>query len=226
MLPTIALTFDQDAGDNTYATAFPIMNPLLLAGTLYIKPSLVGSAGYYTMPQLVIFKMLGWEIGAYLPGDMPALWTADRDAAFALIKSNGDALEALGFAPSTIAPGGRLWNQYLGNMARGRFKGVRIPQGYVWPQPYPIADPLLGVSGGGAASWSSSDTAASILARVDALIAAGPGNMATEVLHNVGPVADAYTVNTTVFSDAMTGIAQRRDAGLLRVVPFDCALTP
>lgn len=239
MLPTLALTFDQDTTNNTYLTAYPMMNPNPqfaggpLVGTVYIKPSLVGTAGYFNLPQLVILKMIGWEIGVYLPGDNVALCTADRDAAFAAIKTSADALQALGFAPATIAPGGRLWNKYLGNMARGRFKGVRIPQGYVWPQPYPIADPVLGVSGGGAASWGIdqaaigfSDTAASILARVDALIASGPGNMATEVIHNIGPVADAKTILTSEAQAAFVGIAQRRDAGLLRVATFEQALTP
>lgn len=228
MPATLALTFDQDEPNNSfYSVVFPIMNAASrrIVGTLYLVPTLIGTAGYFTLPQLVIFKMLGWEIGTYLPGDMPAFWAADRDAAFALIKSNGDALAALGFAPATIAPGGRLWNEYLGNMARGRFKGVRIPQGYVWPQPYPVADPMRGVSGGGANSWGVNDTAASILARVDALIAAGPGYFATEVIHKVGPTADATTVLTSVFTEAMDGIVQRRDAGLLRVGPFEQALT-
>lgn len=69
MLPTLSLTFDQDATNNTYLTAFPMMNPSPqfaggpLVGTVYIKPSLVGTAGYFNLPQLVILKMIGWEIG-------------------------------------------------------------------------------------------------------------------------------------------------------------------
>lgn len=218
-LATLALTFDywKDASD----TALGIMYPLGLVGTYYVQYDVVGQTNQVTISDLTAMKQLGWEIGAYTGDNMVTMWSNNRNTAFTKLKAIDDGMSALGFSVQTIAPNQRSWNSCLANLADGRYLGVRVADDTSGPEPLPIANPTY-IRKGGAGSWSSSDTAASILARVDSLIASG--GLGIEVIHKIGAVADDLTVNTQVFKDVMAGLSSRVAAGVLRVCPLAQAI--
>lgn len=177
---------------------------------------------------LTLMKQLGWEIGAYTNDNMVTKIQNNRNDACTFLRDLDTNMNALGFKVETIAPNQRAWNASLANMARGRFRGVRVADITNAFQQYPIADPLY-VRGGGANSWgygsnTGSDSPSAILSRIDTLIL--DGGLGIEVIHKVGSTGDSLTFTTSDFTTVMSGIASRVSSGSLQLVTMSQALTP
>ena len=176
-----------------------------------------------SLSDLTLMKMLGWEIGAYTNDNMVTKLGANRNDANSFLRDIDNGMDYLGFKVATIAPNQRSWNASLANLARGRFKGVRVADVTNCFQQYPIADPMY-VRNGGAPSWGGADTPAIILSRIDALIA--DGGLGIEVIHKVGSSSDGLTIASSDFDSIMAGIASRVSGGGLKLVTMEQALAP
>jgi peptidoglycan/xylan/chitin deacetylase (PgdA/CDA1 family) len=60
----VILTFD-DANEDIYATAFPIMKSYGFTGVLYLPYYYVGTPGYLTVAQIQEMLAAGWEAGSH-----------------------------------------------------------------------------------------------------------------------------------------------------------------
>jgi peptidoglycan/xylan/chitin deacetylase (PgdA/CDA1 family) len=60
----VIITFD-DANEDTYTTAFPIMEKYGFAGVLYLPYTYIGAPGYMTVDQIRQMVAAGWEIGSH-----------------------------------------------------------------------------------------------------------------------------------------------------------------
>lgn len=198
----------------------------LFAATYYAwYPNIVSGSptgSQIALSDLTLMKMLGWEIGAYTNDNMVTKLGNNRNGANKFLRDLDNGMNEAGFKVATIAPNQRSWNSSLANMARGRFKGVRVADVTNCFQQYPVADPMY-VRNGGADSWSGSDTPSSILSRIDALIA--DGGLGIEVIHKVGAISDSLTIATPDFDAIMSGIASRVTAGSLQLVTMEQALS-
>lgn len=218
-VPTVILTFDYYV--EAYLNAFPIMQRHGLVGTWFVDPFTVdyGSPALPTSAQLREMVSAGWEIGGYPRYNMVSLLNAaGSTAAKEHLQWVHDTLVAKGFAPTSFAPNQRSWNASLRNLAQGIFSAVRVADNFSTLQAQPAPD-MLYVKDGGSNSLSAVDTAASLIAQLDALQATSSAWIV--VAHKVGAANDPnYSVDAAVFEAFCADIARRRDAGLLRVVPF------
>lgn len=236
MTARIALTFDYYP---QVVTARNLMSSVgIYTGTYYVwYPNITGgtpSGNQIALSDLTLMKMLGWEIGAYTQDNMVTKITNNRNDANNFLRDLDIGMDGAGFKVATIAPNQRSWSASLANMARGRFKGVRVATNYSSPISYPLSDPM-NVADGGANSWGSdatanagSNTTTAILNRADALIASGGTRI--EVIHKIGDAtavaADpAYTFLDTDFATVMSGYASRIAGGNLQLITMEQALT-
>jgi peptidoglycan/xylan/chitin deacetylase (PgdA/CDA1 family) len=60
----IIITFD-DANEDTYTTAFPIVQKYGFTGVLYLPYSYIGAPGYLTLGQIKEMMAAGWEVGSH-----------------------------------------------------------------------------------------------------------------------------------------------------------------
>lgn len=233
----IALTFDYHP--QVIAARNLMSSAGIYVGTYYawhpnIVPSGTPIGSQILVAELALMKQLGWEIGAYTQDNMVAKLAADRVATLNWLRDIDRGMDAVGFKVATIAPNSRAWSASLANLARGRFKGVRVAGNYAAPVGYPISDPL-NVNDGGANSWGSdatanagSNSATAILARADAAISSGATRI--EIVHKIGNAAAVaadplYTLLDTEFAAVMAGYASRVTAGSLQMITMEQALT-
>lgn len=232
----IALTFDYYP---QVVAARNIMSDLQIYTATYYAwhPNIVTgvpSGNQIAVADVALMKQLGWEIGAYTQDNMVTKLAADRVAANNWLRDIDHGMDAAGFKVATIAPNQRSWSASLANLARGRFKGVRVAGNYASPIVYPISDPL-NINDGGANSWGSDATAnagsnsvAAILARADALIPTCGTRV--EIIHKIGNAAavaadPVYTLLDTQFAAVMSGYATRIAAGDLQLITMEQALS-
>jgi hypothetical protein len=191
----------------------------------------------------------GFEIGARVYGtisglesNMVAVYLDNRDTALARLKTQRDVLNAIGFNIESIAASQRAWSTQLEGLSRHLFKNVRVVDncitnisGVCIPPPiwqsYPIPDRLY-VRDGATASLSAGDTAITLCAQLDALIAdaasTGQGKAWFIVVHKVSDPASAdpnYTVSFTEFKGFTSCLQNRVSLGKARVVRFRDAMT-
>jgi peptidoglycan/xylan/chitin deacetylase (PgdA/CDA1 family) len=60
----VIITFD-DANEDTYTTAFPIMQKYGFTGVLYLPFDYIGAPGYMTVDQIKQMVAAGWEVGSH-----------------------------------------------------------------------------------------------------------------------------------------------------------------
>ncbi len=224
MVATIAMTFDTDV--TTYTNALFDMEAKGIPGTFFADADRIGMSGQPTRDHLLIMAMKGWEIGARVYGtingaevNMVAALNADRGVAFARLKAAKDLMYAQGFDIKSIAAAQRAWNSSLRGMAAQLFDNVRVAD-VVGYGTLPIADRLY-VRDGGSASWSASDTIASLSAWLDGLIAAGPNAFGTPIIHRIDTTGDPlYTISPTVFQGFTSYLQSKIAAGVVRAVTF------
>jgi peptidoglycan/xylan/chitin deacetylase (PgdA/CDA1 family) len=60
----VIITFD-DANEDTYTTAFPIMKKYGFTGVLYLPFDYIGAPGYMTVDQIKEMVAAGWEVGSH-----------------------------------------------------------------------------------------------------------------------------------------------------------------
>lgn len=222
MLPTVAMTFDTDV--TTYPNAFFDMQSKGIPGTFFVDSSRVGMAGQPTKGNLVLMAGNGWEIGARVYGtiggseaNMVSVWNNSRDAALDRLKAQRDEMYALGFRIKSIAASQRAWSPALRGLASHLFENVRVADLTTWGS-YPIADRLY-VRDGGTASWSASDTVASLCAQLDAVIAAN--GIWYPIIHRIDVSGDPlYTISPTVFQGFTSYLQTKIAAGVVRATTF------
>lgn len=220
MLPTVVMTFDTDV--TTYTNALFDMESKGIPGTFFADADRIGTAGWPSKDNLLIMAMKGWEIGARVYGiingaevNMVAALNADRGMAFDRLKAAKDLMYAQGFDIKSIAAAQRAWSAPLRGMAAHLFDNVRVAD-VVGYGTLPVADRLY-VRDGGSASWSASDTEASLCAWVDGLIAAGPGAVGYPIIHRIDTTGDPlYTISPTVFQGVTSYMQTKIAAGVLR----------
>lgn len=224
MTARLALTFDYHP--HVVAARDIMANAGVFTATYYAwYPNIVtgvATGDQVALSDLTLMKMMGWEIGAYTNDNMVTKIQTNRNNANDFLRDLDHGMDDKGFKVATIAPNQRSWNGSLANLARGRFKGVRVADITTSFQQYPIADPMY-VRCGGAPSWGGADTPAIILSRIDDLIA--DGGLGIEVIHKVGPIADGLTISTSDFTAIMGGIASRVMNGSLKLVTMEQALS-
>lgn len=232
-LPTVCLTFDEW---NTTFAAAQIMSGFGLAGTFFANVDMIDTPGGYSMSQINLMRMWGWEIGGY-PGsfniggasNMVTLLSYDRNQAAAKLRDVKNAFWAKGIPVTTFAPNQRAWSDRLAGLADGIFTHVRSGNEEVATvghyQGFPLPNPLY-VKGGGTNSFGSTDTGASLSATIDDLIAVGDGNGGPgawiTVIHRVSDdgTNPLYTVSVAAFTALCAKIKAEVDAGNLRCVRF------
>jgi peptidoglycan/xylan/chitin deacetylase (PgdA/CDA1 family) len=64
------ITFD-DANEDTYSTAFPIMQKYGFTGVLYLPYDYIGTPGYMTVDQIKQMIAAGWEVGSHSLSHLP-----------------------------------------------------------------------------------------------------------------------------------------------------------
>ncbi len=229
MLPTIAMTFDTDA--TTYSNAFFDMHSKGIPGTFFVDSGRIGLAGQPTRDNLVLMAAGGWEIGARVYGtiggveaNMVAVWNNNRGIALDRLKAQRDEMYALGFRIKSVAASQRAWSTQLRGLASHLFENVRVADMVCYGS-LPVGDRLY-VRGGGSASWSASDTVASLCAWLDGLIAAGPGAFATPIIHRIAASGDPlYTISPAAFQGFTSYLQGRIAAGQVRAVTFRDAVS-
>jgi peptidoglycan/xylan/chitin deacetylase (PgdA/CDA1 family) len=60
----VILTFD-DANEDNYTTAFPIMQKYGMTGVLYIPYNYIGADGFLSVEQITEMASAGWEVGSH-----------------------------------------------------------------------------------------------------------------------------------------------------------------
>jgi peptidoglycan/xylan/chitin deacetylase (PgdA/CDA1 family) len=60
----VIITFD-DANEDNYTTAFPIMKKYGFTGVLYLPYNYIGTPGYLTVDQVKEMSAAGWEVGSH-----------------------------------------------------------------------------------------------------------------------------------------------------------------
>lgn len=226
MTATVAMTFDTDV--TTYPNAFFDMQPKGIPGTFFADSSRVGQPGQPIRDNLVLMAGCGWEIGARVYGtlngaeaNMVSVWNNNRDIALDRLKAQRDEMLALGFAIKSIAASQRAWSPQLRGLASHLFEYVRVADVTAWGS-YPISDPLY-VQKGGTASWSASDTVASLCAQLDAVIAVN--GIWFPVIHRVDTSGDPlYTISPAVFQGFTAYLQSKIAAGAVRALTFRDAI--
>lgn len=242
MTATFCMTFDYWV--DALTGAFPILKARGLPGTFYVATEsgavdLIDypGGGYPTSNQLADIQQNGWEIGIYsntsmpvmlgtLSGTPPMAAPASALSTKKWMMMQKDKLKAKGFVAQSYAPNGRAWNIPLANLSRDIFESVRVCDDASGYQTYPGLDKNY-VRRKAINSLGNSDTVASFQAEINNAMAAGATDniICTWVCHKVGPVADPYTVETSVFAGMMDALVTARNNGA-RVLTFTQALTP
>lgn len=190
--------------------------------TWFVIPEGIDLGGQPTRAELVALIDNGWEIGAYSNADMVALRTSDRETAFDRMLAMQTAMRAKGFDTRSMAPQSRAWNLGLANMSRQIFRNVRSVGNVTDFQHYPIADRNY-VDLGGSVSFGNTWTLAAMQAKLDALIA--DGGIWIPNVHLLGMPEDPLTMDPAKFFAFLDYVKVKMDAGLLRAVTFDAAMT-
>lgn len=219
MVGTIAMTVDYHAND---IGIWIELQQRGFRGTFYAAPETINQPGGPTFDYLVLINQLGSEVGVYTNTNMVDMWTSNRDAAFTKLKSLYDDMEKAGFKVETLAPNGRMWNAYLANYTRTRYKGIRVANTGALIATYPILDRHNMNDGAYLPSLGTATPLAKIKEATDAVIAAN--GMIVIVVHKIGPVGDGYTLAKADW-DAMLAYWSSKGSSL-RVVPFREALYP
>lgn len=239
-VPTVVMTFDNYA--TTYTNAFFDMQTKGIPGTFFVDADHIGSPGHPIRDNLVLMAGGGWEIGARVYGtiagneaNMVAVWDNNRDVALDRLKAQKVALSALGFDIKSIAAAQRAWSPKLRGLASHLFENVRVVDNETTPptwQSYPIQDRLY-VRDGATASLKSTDTAVSLCAQLDDLIAdavtSGSGKVWFVLVHKVSDPASLdplYTVPVAEFQGFTSCLQNRIGLGKVRAVTFRSAMTP
>jgi hypothetical protein len=235
---TVAITFDYWV--EALSNGLPILRARGLPATFYVATEsgsvdLIDYPGLPSSQQLADAEQAGWEIGIYsnvnmvtmlgaLSGTPPMATPANALATKRFMVAQIDKLKAKGFVAKSYAPNQRAWNDQLANLSRDIYQAVRVIAEGGADQGYPIGDPNY-VRRKAYASLGVNDTAASLCAQLDAIVAAGPV-LWTIVAHKVGPTPDPYTISSTEFAGFADCLKAKRDAGLVRVTTFTKAMTP
>lgn len=226
---TVAMTFDTDL--TTYANAFFDMREKGIPGTFFADSDRMGRPGWPRREDLGHMARSGWEIGVRVCGvlddteaNMVAVYKAEGEAAaLERLKAQKNAMLDIGFDVRSAAAAQRAWSPRLAEMAAGLFENVRVADRVVWGK-YPIADRLY-VRDGGTESWGAGDTAASLCAQLEAVIAAG--GIWLPVIHRIDDEGDPfYTVPIAVFEGFTSYLRDRIADGRVRAVTFAKAMEP
>lgn len=225
MAGTICITFDHH---NTVPLKLLADNGLV--GTYFVSPATIGATGGPTVNSLLAMKMNGIEIGLYsgrciLKGkdyNMVQAATLDRMATNKHLLGLKNGMEAKGFPVLSLAPNQRAWSSGLAGIARGMFTHVRVASdsrvGVGHWQALPVPDRLY-VKGGGTASLSASDTANSLSAQLDDLIA--NGGLWIVVIHRVATSGDAgLTIAPSVLSTFFQYVKSKITSGDVTCIRF------
>ncbi len=227
-LPTVLFTFDEHKEAAT--EAFGIMATYGLAGTYFVTPSKIDTAYGPATGTLVAMKENNWELGVYSGTYSPSPgvdWNMVQWEASNRINVNNrfrdlkaDML-ARGLPVTSMAPNQRAWSLPLSRMVEGVYTHVRVADEMrsstgQWGQ-FPISN-LRYIRGGGTASLSSTDTAASLIAQVDDLISLG--GYWQIVIHRVSDdgLEPLYTVNKTIFAALCAKVQTEITAGNLQAL--------
>jgi hypothetical protein len=239
-ISTLCLTFHTYL--STYTVARAYMNVAGLVGTFYAIPETIDAGGWPSRAQLAILSSEGWEIGLYPRNSGAGDLTLQGEYAASILATINkliakDALMvAAGFPARTIVYPSRDASAGLVNIVRQRYLAAAQFDDIANPyDAYPLADPLR--LRGGTYSWGDrgagadgselgKDTLASLSAQLDALIAAPVPSLWKAAIHEVGPTADASTIDETTFEDFLAYVKTKKDAGLLRVCTIIEALKP
>ncbi len=77
----VIITFD-DANEDNYTNAFPIMKKYGFSGVLYLPYNYIGAPSYLTIDQVKEMAAAGWEVGSHsLTHTDPLMWDAARTRA-------------------------------------------------------------------------------------------------------------------------------------------------
>ncbi len=99
----IIFTFD-DANEDNYSAAFPIMQKYGFTGVLYVPFDYLGTPNYLTLDQVKTMAAVGWEVGSHTlthPGDFNLLDSASLRAE--VVDSRTKLSDALGVPILTFA---------------------------------------------------------------------------------------------------------------------------
>lgn len=219
MTARIALTFDYYG--STYTNCLFDMNSKSIPGTIFVDPATVGTSGFWSRDNLILAQSLNWEVGAYPAANMVTLWNSNRDSAKDKLKSVLDAMGTLGFIPKSLAATQRSWSSLLAGISDDLYDNVRVCANVAWSA-FPVSNRHY-VNDGGTASWSSTDTVASLSAQLDAVIAAG--ELWIPVIHSCDTTGDPlYTVSPAVFQGFTSYLQTKVSAGLIKAMTFKDAI--
>lgn len=220
-MPTVALTFDEYR--TTFDVAFPIMSRYGLVGTYYVDPRQIDIEGGIASAELREMQGAGWEIGLYSVRNVNKIATEEGEASarqwLALIKS---MMLEKGFEATSLAAAQRSWGPVERSAAEGQFSTVRVVDHFS-AQNYPIEDALF-VKAGGTQSLSAADHLSQLEKQLEELLV-GRG-LWTIVAHMIGPGDPIYAMPADTFEEMISLIAERADAGDLRVATFSEAIVP
>ena len=90
----IIITFD-DAHEDNYINAFPIMKKYGFTGVLYLPYNYIGTKGYLTVPEVKEMAAAGWEVGSHTLSHPINFMTLDAPSLRAEIVDSRKKLEAL-----------------------------------------------------------------------------------------------------------------------------------
>ncbi len=90
----VIITFD-DANENTYTTAFPIMKKYGFTGVLYVPYDYIGAPSKLTVDQIKEMLSVGWEVGSHTLSHPPNFLALDPASMRAEIVDSRKRLSAL-----------------------------------------------------------------------------------------------------------------------------------
>lgn len=230
-MPTIAITFD--AFNTTYTNAYPIMKEHGLVGTFYIDPDYLERKDVVdellpmvtTTDQLREMQSSGWSIQGYTGQNMVRyLESEGPDITQKKLSGMKNIMAAKGFQITSIAAGGRAWNQKLRDMTVGMYSSVRVSANIGKWQDYPVPDPLW-ILDGGTTGLGHEDTPERLGQQIDSLI--DSKGLWIAVAHKVGEDGEpVLSISKDHFSAFCERLANEKRSYRLRVVRIDEATTP
>ncbi len=90
----LILTFD-DANEDNYTNAFPLMQKYGFTGVLYVPYDYIGTPGYLTVENIKEMAAAGWEVGSH---------SLTHPVNFLALDSGSPALRNRGIAPAAYCP--------------------------------------------------------------------------------------------------------------------------
>lgn len=216
--PKIAITFDE--WKTTATEAFPVfLDYPNVRATYFVSPAYIDTASGPSASTLLAMKQSGWEIGVYSGVHFPDMEYNSRIDANVKMLALKDQMRAKGFPVTSMSAGQRAWNQKCRMLAEGIFTHVRVVDNFTW-QAQPIPDRLW-VKDGGTASFSDTDTAASLIGQLNSVIASG--GIWIPVIHRTSDdgTDPVYTVKkTAVLRPFVEAVSNAVAAGTIESVRF------